>query len=698
MANKYCEDTTRTMRRTSSTVTVGKVKIGSEHPVVRQTMATTSTHDVEASVAQIERIAKEGGQMARLTVQGKREAKACQAIRDALDEKGLDIPLVADIHFTPTIAPMVADAWEKIRVNPGNYADGFKKFEEKVYNSREEYDEDIPGIKEVFLPLVHKCMEKNRAMRIGTNHGSLSARVMSYWGDSPRGMVESAVEYANICREEGFNNFLFSMKASNPVVMVQAYRLLAAEMYKLGWDYPMHLGVTEAGEGEDGRMKSAIGIGTLLADGLGDTVRVSLTEDPEFEMVPCNALVNICSELYDEKLFKDIPEWKETHRDFENFEKRRGELPGQLADDETFDVRGLMHRDGSVFSTVTLADLKNPEALYANLGAKMVVGMPFKDIATSDSIYLPEVPAASDADARKAIKRLQDVAIGVMADIDQLAANPMPNTVAIVSLDAIAANGGALPALPEGAIRYAIRCSGLEPASHYETALKSIDPKLTMMILEVPVTSSRVHASRRVFQILHDVGDNGAYLPVVHSLAFEGTADKDELILRAGAEAGALLVDGMGDGVMIHSNRPQFDLDLNTLRQTSFNLLQGCRMRSTKTDFVSCPSCGRTLFDLQEVTEQIKEKTGHLPGVAIAIMGCIVNGPGEMADADFGYVGGAPGKVDLYVGKEVVKRGIPNPEACDALVDLIKEYGRWVDKEEEGDSALAPPREEAVTA
>ena len=201
-----------------------------------------------------------------------------------------------------------------------------------------------------------------------------------------------------------------------------------------------------------------------------------------------------------------------------------------------------------------------------------------------------------------------------------------------------------------------------------------------------------------MFQILHDVGDNGAYLPVVHSLAFEGTADKDELILRAGAEAGALLVDGMGDGVMIHSNRPQFDLDLNTLRQTSFNLLQGCRMRSTKTDFVSCPSCGRTLFDLQEVTEQIKEKTGHLPGVAIAIMGCIVNGPGEMADADFGYVGGAPGKVDLYVGKEVVKRGIPNPEACDALVDLIKEYGRWVDKEEEGDSALAPPREEAVTA
>lgn len=697
MANKYCEDTTRTARRPTSVVNVGDVQIGSDFPVVKQTMTTTSTRDVGASIDQVSRIAAEGGQMARLTVQGKREAQACMEIREGLWEKGLRTPLVADIHFAPVVAMLVAEAFEKIRVNPGNFADGIKKFEDKVYNNREEFDEDLPEIEKLFVPLVLKCKELGRAMRIGTNHGSLSARVMSFWGDSPRGMVESAVEFANMCRANDYHNFLFSMKASNPVVMVQAYRLLAAEMYKLGWDYPMHLGVTEAGEGEDGRMKSAIGIGTLLADGLGDTVRVSLTEDPEFELVPCQTLVSLGEALYSDTMFKDIPAWEETSRDFENFEKRRGDLPGQQEGDQ-FDVRGMMHRDGSVFSTVSLDDLKYPEQLYVNLGAKMVVGMPFKDVATTDSIYLPEVPAADDMAARKAIKRLQDVAVGVLADIDQLAANPFPNSVAIITLDSIAANGGKLPALPEGAIRYALKCTGLESTTDYETALKAIDDKLAIMILEIPVTSSRVHASRRVFQILRDLGENGAKLPVVHSLAFENTASKDELILRAGFEAGALLVDGMGDGVMISSNNAQFDVDLNMLRQTSFNLLQGCRMRSTKTDFVSCPSCGRTLFDLQEVTEQIKEKTGHLPGVSIAIMGCIVNGPGEMADADFGYVGGAPGKVDLYVGKEVVKRGIPNAEACDALVDLIKEYDRWVEKSEDEEAGAGARKEESVSA
>ena len=449
--------------------------------------------------------------------------------------------------------------------------------------------------------------------------------------------------------------------------MVQAYRLLAAEMYKLGWDYPMHLGVTEAGEGEDGRMKSAIGIGSLLADGLGDTVRVSLTEDPEFELVPCQTLIDLGNELLsNDAKFADIPAWTETTRDFMQFNKRRGVLPAQL-DGDAVDVRGLMHRDGSVFSVVTLADLQKPDLLYRSLGAKMVVGMPFKDIATADSIYLPVVPPASDTAARKVIKRLQDVAVGVVAPIEQLQANPFPHAVAVVSLDSIASGG--LPPLPEGAVRYAVRLSGLEPASTY-ALLKTMDKKVCMAILEVPAHVSRVHASRRAFQMLFDVG---CELPVVHSLAFApSTKSKDELILRAGSEAGALLVDGLGDGVMLSA--AGFDLEL--LRSTSFNLLQGSRMRSVKTDFVSCPSCGRTLFDLQEVTEQIKQKTGHLPGVAIAIMGCIVNGPGEMADADFGYVGGAPGKVDLYVGKEVIKRAIPNEKACDALVDLIKEYGR----------------------
>ena len=349
-AEKYCQDVTRATRRPTRTITVGKVPIGSAHPVAKQTMATTVTRDVEASVDQVIKIAKEGADLVRLTVQGRFEADACMKIRESLWQKGYDIPLVADIHFAPAVALRVAEAFEKVRINPGNFADGIKSFENKVYNTREEYDQDIVAIEELFVPLVLKMKENNRAMRIGTNHGSLSARVMSFWGDSPKGMVESALEFAEICRKHDYHNFLFSMKASNPLVMVQAYRLLAHEMYKLGWDYPMHLGVTEAGEGEDGRMKSAIGIGSLLADGLGDTVRVSLTEDPEFELVPCQTLIDIGSQLLtDDSLYAKIPAWKETTRNFMEFSKRRGTLPSQMEADAV-DVRGFMHRDGSVFS------------------------------------------------------------------------------------------------------------------------------------------------------------------------------------------------------------------------------------------------------------------------------------------------------------------------------------------------------------
>jgi len=631
----------------------------------------------------------EGAALARLTVQGGKEAKACQAIRDELDAKNCDVALVADIHFTPKVALKVAESWEKIRVNPGNFADGFKKFDEKVYETREEYDEAIADIEELFVPLIEKCKENNVAMRIGTNHGSLSARVMSFWGDSPRGMVESALEFANICRKNDYHNFLFSMKASNPLVMVQAYRLLAHEMYKLGWSYPMHLGVTEAGEGEDGRMKSAIGIGSLLVDGLGDTVRVSLTEDPEYELVPCQTLIDIGQELIDKpEMFEKIPAWEETieSRNFLEFRKRRGDLPGQLESDDC-DIRGMMNRDGSVFLSVTVDELQNPDSLYHAMGAKTVVGLPFKDIACADTLFLPKTPAADDAKARQTIKRLQDVAVGIMAPIAELQANPIKNSVALLTLDEIIANGGDLPQMPAGAIRFAVKISGLEPAESYSSLAKlGTNERFATAMLEVPAGTSRVHASRRAFQMLHNAGSN---VPVIHCLPLEPSS-KDEFILRAGTEAGALLVDGLGDGVLLDTvnDRTRNSFSLEMLRNTAFSLLQGARMRSTKTDFVSCPSCGRTLFDLQEVTEQIKQKTGHLPGVAIAIMGCIVNGPGEMADADFGYVGGAPGKVDLYVGKEVVKRAIPNAVACDALVDLIKEYGRWVDKDEDVDSKV----------
>jgi (E)-4-hydroxy-3-methylbut-2-enyl-diphosphate synthase len=486
-------------------------------------------------------------------------------------------------------------------------------------------------------------------------------------------MVQSAFEFADICRASDYHNFLFSMKASNPLVMVQAYRLLSEEMYAKGWDYPLHLGVTEAGEGEDGRMKSAIGIGALMADGLGDTIRVSLTEDPELEIEPCRVLRDYGAVAMAEA--RGVAPFAETHRDTHTFSRRVGRLPEAGPADGAFDVVPYLHRDGSVLSTVAAADLADADGLYRRLGAKLVVGMPFKDLATSDSILLTSVPPASDAAGRRTLARLQEVGVGVLAAADALTASPLPGAVAVVSLAAAAAGP---PALPEGAIRWAVTIDGTETDAQIAT-LAGPSPPLLALLAPAPGVS-RLHASRRVFNALADAG---ADVPVIHHLRLPDGASRDTVILASGTEVGALLVDGLGDGALVECGTEDPDF----LRVMSFGLLQGSRMRNTKTEYVSCPSCGRTLFDLQDITEQIRVRTGHLPGVSIAIMGCIVNGPGEMADADFGYVGGAPGKIDLYVGKEVVRRAVPMAAACDELVDLIKEHGRWVDPpadEEEG--------------
>jgi len=485
-------------------------------------------------------------------------------------------------------------------------------------------------------------------------------------------MVESAIEFADICRSLDYHNFVFSMKASNPLVMVQAYRLLAAEQYRLGWDYPLHLGVTEAGEGEDGRMKSAIGIGALLADGLGDTIRVSLTEDPEREYAPCDRLAEIAGLRLGEdsqQRQRAVPAYDDS-RDIYAFSRRNGRLPGQVEGDD-FDYRGLLNRDGSVLTSITPADLGNPDQLYADLGCKTVVGLPFKDISTSDALLLSEPPAADDAKARQTLKRLMDVAILPIVPAAALAASPIAGAVALLTLPEASAGSP----LPEGAARAVITIRGDETETELK-ALKSIDH--AFVILDVPDTLSRLHASRRTFAALDKLEIDSS---IVH-LFRPPASDSNELALQLGAQVGGLLCDGLGDGVAIVPQASS-DFGTNMLRTTSFGLLQGSRMRSTKTEFVSCPSCGRTLFDLQVVTAQISERTGHLPGVTVAIMGCIVNGPGEMADADFGYVGGAPGKIDLYVGKEVVRRAIPDENACDELVELIKENGMWKDKEEE---------------
>lgn len=399
------------------------------------------------------RCADKGFDLVRITVQGRREANASMQIREGLFKKGYDIPLCADMHFQPKVALMVADAVEKIRINPGNFADGRKDFEEKVYESEADYVLEREYLFDAMLPLVQKCKELNRAMRIGTNHGSLSSRVLSFYGDTPRGMVESAIEFADICRSQDYHNFVFSMKASNPLVMVQSYRLLAAEQYRLGWDYPLHLGVTEAGEGEDGRMKSAIGIGTLLADGVGDTIRVSLTEDPEFEYEPCNRLAEIAESRLiinpEAAARQEATKKYSDTRDITTFSRRKGAMI-EANEEESIDASGFLNADGSVVSVVSpeMLTKENIPYLYAGLGCKTAVGMPFKDIATSDSIFLTTVPPATDSDARTALRRLAEVSVGLIAPVAELEKDPLPNSVALMTLDdAIARKGEVRTAL-----------------------------------------------------------------------------------------------------------------------------------------------------------------------------------------------------------------------------------------------------------
>merc|ERR1712157_570946 len=513
-----------------------------------------------ATVEQVMKCADAGADLVRITVQGGREAEACMHIREKLFKYGYDTPLVADIHFNPKVALRVCDAFEKIRVNPGNFADGIKKFDDMVYESQEQYDAEVEQMEELFTPLVEKCKKLGRAIRIGTNHGSLSARILSYYGDTPGGMVESAFEFARVCRKHDFHNFLFSMKASNPLVMVQAYRLLASEMYKEDWNYPLHLGVTEAGEGEDGRMKSSIGIGALLLDGLGDTIRVSLTEDPEFEMEPCSRLALLGTEASDLQIGT-----------------------------EPFD---------------------DPDKLYSDLGTKSILGLPFKDIATSDSIILRELPEPTDAAKMIAIKRLQEGEVGLFAPISELRKNAIKGAIALVTMEEFnQGNADPVAFLPEGIEHFALTLSG-EESEEDIAKIAGVNP--VCIILRVEAGKSRVHVSRKFFEVLAKYNISNV---VLHHLVLQG-GEKDDIIITGGSECGAILVDGLGDGVIIESEGNAHELEF--LRLTSFGMLQGCRMRSTKTDYVSCPSCGRTLFDLQEVTASIQEKTGHLPGVSIA--------------------------------------------------------------------------------
>ncbi|MCB1181121.1 MAG: (E)-4-hydroxy-3-methylbut-2-enyl-diphosphate synthase [Chlamydiia bacterium] len=550
-------------RRPTREVHIGSVKVGQDHPIRIQSMTTSPTRDVQATMDQIMRLADMGCEIARVTVQGVKEAEACHEIKNGLIQKGYSIPLVADIHFYPKAAMQVVEYVDKVRINPGNFVDKRATFKVIEYDEIT-YAEEIEKIGAKFAPLVLRCLKLKKAIRIGVNHGSLSDRIMNRYGDTPAGMVESALEFTRVCRKFDFHDIIFSMKASNTLVMIEAYRLLVRELDQLGWNYPLHLGVTEAGEGEDGRVKSAIGIGSLLLDGIGDTIRVSLTEDPWLEIDPCKRLIAFTQ--------------KRSHY-FPTVAKISRSVPSPF------------HQDGSVVLSIE-----------------------------EEKIAIPKCDAVFVKKGRLSSLQLKGTKV-LYPDRD----------LVIVDEDFSRANAGKT-------IFFA--------------------PK-----------KDRVNQGRKFFAYLEKAKLD---LPVILYFSYE-CSEKD-LIIAASTEFGALLTDGYGEGLAIGGH-----YYLEVKKRLSFSILQGCRKRTVKTEFISCPGCGRTLFDLQKTAERIRVKTGHLPGVKIAIMGCVVNGPGEMADADFGYVGTKPGKIDLYVGKTVVEKDIDMEVADERLIDLIKAHGRWIE-------------------
>lgn len=625
----YCPSNNKTIRFKTREVKVGSIGVGGDNPVRIQSMTTSSTRDVEATVEQAIRLYEAGCEIVRVTVQGMKEADACEGIKNTLVKKGYDIPLVADIHFFPPAAMRVVDFVDKVRINPGNFVDKRASFKEIIYDD-ESYAQELIRIEEKFAPLVEKCKKLKRSMRIGTNHGSLSDRIMNRYGDSPAGMVESALEYTRICRKYDYHDIIFSMKSSNTRVMIQAYRLLVAEMMKLGWDYPTHLGVTEAGEGEDGRIKSAVGIGTLLIDGIGDTIRVSLTEDPWYEIDPCRRLVRFA----ESKLGSEVPPFEEHYRDFQNIEKREVFFPPQVA----------MHRDGTVLVTVSEGDLQRPD-FFRMLGCEVVLGRPKLKATSADQVVLLEKP--HERTSYEVLNKLKDLGIGVLSP------HEIPGAVPLLTLEQALAQPSAPP--------YVLILQGKDKEKW--NAGFALNPSF---LIFTP-GEDPLHEVRAFYEAFRNAGMK---CPLILNL--KTLSNYEDAVIQISAEYGALLTDGIGEGVWLDSSFP-----LDVRRQLSFNILQACRMRASKTEFISCPSCGRTLFDLQEVSRKIRERTAHLPGVKIAIMGCIVNGPGEMADADFGYVGSKPGKIDLYVGKTCVEKDIDFAEADDRLVALIKAHGRW---------------------
>lgn len=638
-AYRYCESLFEYKRFKTREVQIGELGFGGDNPIRLQSMTTTDTMDTEGTVEQSIRMIEAGCELVRITAPSKRDAENLGTIKDQLRQKGYKTPLVADIHFTPNAAEIAAGIVEKVRVNPGNYADK-KKFEEIEYTD-ESYAAELERIRKRFEPLVKLCKENGTAMRIGTNHGSLSDRILSRYGDTPQGMVESAMEFLRICRDHDYHDIVLSMKASNPQVMVQAYRLLMHYFYEEGMSYPLHLGVTEAGEGEDGRIKSAVGIGTLLEDGLGDTIRVSLTEEPEAEIPVARRL----AERYNDRAGHDaIPPMNDIPFNPFEYERRKTHAVGNIGD----------HNVPVVFADFSEREKITP-ATFFPVGYNYSVPLDKWNMADQACDYVYVGDNEIDFEIPGTLGVVQNAQFWQMR----------PRHYPLMSREQYMSDH---PRSPELNFVRATLADLLE--EDFILALRA--DAHCVLVLE---TSNR-HGMAEQRRAFWELMSSGVEVPVVVRRTYRA-AGAEDFQLYSATDLGALLIDGMGDGVWVETDS---SIAPQMVNATLFGILQATRTRISKTEYISCPSCGRTLFDLQETTAKIRRRTDHLKGVKIGIMGCIVNGPGEMADADYGYVGTGPGKITLYKEKEVVKRNIPAEQALDELVELIKEHGDWVEQ------------------
>ena len=623
-------------RRDSISVNIGNSGIGGSNPIRIQSMTTTDTMDTNSTVDQAIRMVNSGCEFVRVTAPTPRAAENLKNIKKGLNQKGYDVPLIADIHFTPNAAEIAANIVEKVRINPGNYADK-KKFQKIDYDDKS-YNEEIERIYDRVSPLIKICKVNGTAMRIGTNHGSLSDRILSKFGDTPLGMVESALEYLRICEDHKYYNIVLSMKASNPLIMVHAYRLLVEKIDDSGLKkYPLHLGVTEAGEGEDGRVKSAIGIGTLLDDGIGDTVRVSLTEEPEFESPIAKILVDRYNDRPDHKKIK-IP-------------KKINFSPFQYEKRESYEVSNI----GGDYLPIVISDFSKCELSNENL-SELGINYNIKNNKWENQDNSPDYLYLG-----KNILTIRDLDYNLIYDYKTwIELNSNKNCYPFIEyhdflkgLDNFSSELNFLKIGPEDIIE-----QGLKIPNNFVLIIDSNNPH-------------NMPDLRAAFMRF-----SNKKIPVIISNTYKKYSDK--FILYSSTDLGGLFIQGYGDGIFLRSENKDID-EISKINSLSFKILQAARVRITSTDFISCPSCGRTLFDLQETTAKIRERTDHLKGLKIGIMGCIVNGPGEMADADYGYVGSGKDRITLYRGQEVVKRAINYKDGVDELIELIKEDGNWIE-------------------